>query len=98
MRVPLAEGTLAPLRDSTERDEALGNERPVLERCGENAVLVGEDYSRCKLGGFLGCLFADNSVHELLAWGPCHRMEHMAPTRKSRRRCPEHRHLVLSNP
>lgn len=64
-RIPLAEGVLAPVWNATQRDKALGDERPVLQRCGENAVFMGEDDGRCELSRFLGCLFADDSVDRL---------------------------------
>ena len=50
MRVPFAECALASVWDSAKRDETLRDERAVLERCGKDAVFMGEDNCGGKIG------------------------------------------------
>ncbi len=61
MRFPFAECVLASVWDPAKRDEALGDEWAVLEGCCENAVLMGEDNGRCKVGRFLEGVFTDDA-------------------------------------
>lgn len=61
-RIPFTKRALATTSNPTKCDKALRDERSVLERGGQDTILMCKDHGRGEVCRLLACLFADDSV------------------------------------